>query len=79
MALWLTSPTGNNEVVGSIPGLAQWGGDPAVLYLDFNLIKPIFGFFISRTKLVIICYSHNSKLIHLLLDLIRNGILCEAV
>ena len=24
MAQWLTNPTRNNEVVGSIPGLAQW-------------------------------------------------------
>ena len=24
MAQWLTSPTRNHEVVGSIPGLAQW-------------------------------------------------------
>jgi len=24
VAQWLTNPTGNHEVVGSIPGLAQW-------------------------------------------------------
>ena len=24
---WLTNPTGNHEVSGSIPGLAQWGSD----------------------------------------------------
>ena len=24
VAQWLTNPTGNYEVVGSIPGLAQW-------------------------------------------------------
>ena len=24
MAQWLTNPTGNHEVVGLIPGLAQW-------------------------------------------------------
>ena len=25
VAQWLTSPTRNHEVAGSIPGLAQWG------------------------------------------------------
>ena len=27
MAQWLTNPTRNREVVGSIPGLAQWVED----------------------------------------------------
>ena len=27
MAQWLTNPTRNNEVVGSIPGLVQWVKD----------------------------------------------------
>ena len=29
MEQWLTNPTGNHEVAGSVPALAQWVNDPA--------------------------------------------------
>ena len=30
VAQWLTNPTRNHKVVGSVPALAQWVNDPAL-------------------------------------------------
>ena len=30
VAQWLTNPTRNDEVAGSVPALAQWVNDPAL-------------------------------------------------
>ena len=30
VAQWLTNPTRNREVAGSVPALAQWVNDPAL-------------------------------------------------
>ena len=58
---WLTNPTRNHEVVSSIPGLAQWVKDLALLWLwhrpaAIALIRP------SSLGISICCrYSHKKK------------------
>ena len=53
VAQWLTNPTGNREVVGAIPGLAQWVKDSVLLWAvvwvtDVAQIRRCYGSSVGR-------------------------------
>ena len=53
MAQWLTNPTRNHEVAGSIPGLAHWVWLASSILLEIHsLLKNIFTWSSRRGSVV---------------------------